>query len=1069
MSSKMSASISLEQDLFNCPICLDLLKDPVTMPCGHSHCMGCIQGLWEQEDQIGGQICPQCKESLTQPWPTLNRNTILAEMVAKLKKTELQAAPLTEDVVACDFCTRGANQAVKSCLVCLASYCETHLKPHYENPAFGRHTLLDATRRLQERVCSTHHKLLEIYCRTDKLCVCVSCALYDHKGHVTVPASAERMEKQKETEATGGSCRQKVKEKEEEAEHLRGALMLFKRSAREAVLASTRTLSELKVYLERRGNEVKELIRAQEKVEVNRAEAQLQRLEQEIIALKKRDSELKKLTLTQDDAYFLQHYQDPSSSPVSEDLPSVNIDPLCDFGTVKRAYTHFKEQLECFCDGGMKRILNTVKAIHMLQSPKPSQSPKTIGQANGSPPAFKPALVMGEPTVTCNTPLSLCTKSSILKYSSMSKPPTGTAILFTKKGPSNDTKPAARVEAILAKPLSTTDNLLLTKSASNMNINPLLTKSLSNTEGFTKPASGAGIAVLNTEPAPTTSSSIFNCPVGVCGKPAVDVDDFCKAALNTDSGPFTKLVSDNNSREKHSTGFSFGKPKCNTGSALFGKPESNTGSALFGKPESNTGLSLFGKPESSTGSALFGKPESNTGLSLLGKPESNTGFSFGKPESSTGLSLFGKPESNTGLSPFGKPESNTGFSFGKPESSTGLSLLGKPESNTGFSFGKPESSTGLSLFGKPESSTGLSLFGKPESSTGLSLFGKPESSTGLSLFGKPESSTGLSLFGKPESSTGLSLFGKPESNTGFSFGKPESSTGLSLFGKPESSTGLSLFGKPESSTGLSLFGKPESSTGLSLFGKPESSTGLSLFGKPESSTGLSLFGKPESNTGFSFGKPESSTGLSLFGKPESSTGLSLFGKPESSTGLSLFGKPESSTGLSLFGKPESSTGLSLFGKPESSTGLSLFGKPESNTGFSFGKPESSTGLSLFGKPESSTGLSLFGKPESSTGLSLFGKPESSTGLSLFGKPESSTGLSLFGKPESNTGFSFGKPESSTGLSLFGKPESNTGFSFGKPESSTGSPLFGKPESKTGSSFGKPADQPGVVEISILEN
>ncbi|XP_038844457.1 E3 ubiquitin-protein ligase TRIM47-like [Salvelinus namaycush] len=306
MSSKMTASISLEQDLFNCPICLDLLKDPVTMPCGHSHCMGCIQGLWEQEDQMGGQICPQCKESLTQPWPTLNRNTILAEMLAKLKKTELQAAPLTEDVVACDFCTRGANQAVKSCLVCLASYCETHLKPHYENPSFGGHKLLDATRRLQERVCSTHHKLLEVYCRTDKLCVCVSCALYDHKGHVTVPASDERMEKQKETEATRGSCRPKVKEKEEEVEHLRGALMSFKRSAREAVLDSTRTLSELKVYLERRGNEVKELIRAQEKVEVNRAEAQLQRLEQEIIALKKRDSELKKLTLTQDDAYFLQ-------------------------------------------------------------------------------------------------------------------------------------------------------------------------------------------------------------------------------------------------------------------------------------------------------------------------------------------------------------------------------------------------------------------------------------------------------------------------------------------------------------------------------------------------------------------------------------------------------------------------------------------------------------------------------------------------------------------------------------------------------------------------------------------
>ncbi|XP_064844858.1 nuclear pore complex protein Nup214-like isoform X2 [Oncorhynchus masou masou] len=866
MASKMTASVSLEQDLFKCPICLDLLKDPVTMPCGHSHCMGCIQGLWEQEDQIGGQICPQCKEGLTQPWPTLNQNTILAEMVAKLKKTELQAAPLTEDVVACDFCTRGANQAVKSCLVCLASYCETHLKPHYENPSFGRHKLLDATRQLQERVCSTHHKLLEVYCRTDKLCVCVSCALYDHKGHVTFAASAERMEKQKETEATGGSCRQKVKEKEEEVEHLRGALMSFKRSAREAVLDSTRTLSELKVYLERRGNQVKELIRAQEKVEVNWAEAQLQRLEQEIIALKKRDSELKKLTLTQDDAYFLQHYQDPRSSHVSEDLPSINIDPLCDFGTVKRAYTHFKEQLECFCDGGMKRILNTVKAIHMLQSPKPSQfsAPKTIGQTNGSPPAFKPALVMGEPAVTCDTPLPLCTKSSILKCSSMSKSPTGSAILFTEKEPSNDTKPAARVETILIKPLSTTDNLLLTKSASNMNINPLLTKSSSNTEGFTKPASGAGIAVLNSTPATTTSSSIFNCPVGVCGKPAVDVDDFCKAALNTDSGPFTKLVSDNNSREKPSTGFSFGEPKCNAGSPLFGKPASNTGSSLFGKPDSNTGSTLFGKPASNTGSPLFGKPEANTGLSLFGKPEANTG------------------------SPL----------FGKPEANTGLSLFGKPEANTGFSFGKPESNTGSPLFGKPTSNTGSLLFGKPASNTGSPLFGKPASNTGSLLFGKPASNTGSPLFGKPEFNTGSPLFGKPASNTS-----------------------SPLFGKPAFNTGSPLFGKPASNTGSPLFGKPAFNTGSPLFGKPEANTGLSLFGKPEANTGFSFGKPASNTGSPLFGKPASNTGSPLFGKPASSTGSPLFGKPASSTGSPLFGEPESSTGSPLFGKPADQPGV----------------------------------------------------------------------------------------------------------------------------------------------------
>ncbi|KAJ8280054.1 hypothetical protein COCON_G00071200 [Conger conger] len=261
----------LDQDQFSCSICLDLLKDPVAIPCGHSYCMGCINGCWDQDDHTGVYSCPQCRETIT-PRPVLNKNTMLAEVVEKLKKTGLQAAPPAHcnagpGDVACDVCTGRKHKAVKSCLVCLASYCETHLKLHDELNPGKRHKLTDASGNLQKKICSHHDEPLKIYCRTDQQCICYLCTMDEHRGHDTVSAAPERTEKQKQLGATQSKFQQRIQEREKELQDLRQAVQSLKSSAQVVVVDSERILTEMIRSIEKRCSEVKELIRDQEKAE----------------------------------------------------------------------------------------------------------------------------------------------------------------------------------------------------------------------------------------------------------------------------------------------------------------------------------------------------------------------------------------------------------------------------------------------------------------------------------------------------------------------------------------------------------------------------------------------------------------------------------------------------------------------------------------------------------------------------------------------------------------------------------------------------------------------------------
>lgn len=160
------ANISVTESQFRCPVCLDILNDPVSIPCGHTYCMVCMNSYWDQAES-GPYSCPQCRETFS-PRPVLRRNTVLAEVVEKLKLTDALSATAPElyrggvGDVPCDFCPIDCKlNAVKSCLACLASYCELHVAPHREVGTLRRHKLVAAIDNLADRLCAQHRLGLE--------------------------------------------------------------------------------------------------------------------------------------------------------------------------------------------------------------------------------------------------------------------------------------------------------------------------------------------------------------------------------------------------------------------------------------------------------------------------------------------------------------------------------------------------------------------------------------------------------------------------------------------------------------------------------------------------------------------------------------------------------------------------------------------------------------------------------------------------------------------------------------------------------------------------------------------
>ncbi|XP_026055452.1 E3 ubiquitin-protein ligase TRIM39-like [Carassius auratus] len=397
-----SSSGALSHEL-QCFICLDVFTDPVTTPCGHNFCRTCLNKFWRNTQTCFCPICketfsrrPDLIDPRMQPLvrgtnqPTLHRTQSLPKWTNKppvpvplprirsLKRRNQPPLPRMQSLqraqvnmistgprnhrgtpeyndesvvqhfqeklnlgseVFCDICVERKQKAVKSCLMCQSSYCETHLEPHHRVPRLKKHKLINAVENLEDYICQKHERPLDLFCRDDQTSVCLSCTEGDHRTHNTVPIEEENREKLVKKKTVQHMIQNKMK-KIQEIQH---SVELRKRNMEKEKSASVELFTDLIRSIERCQSELLKMMEEQQKAAEKQAEDLIKELQQEITDLKKRNTELEQISHTDDHLHLIQMFSSPHSHSHTKNKTEISIDTDVNVLPLHRALTQLKK------------------------------------------------------------------------------------------------------------------------------------------------------------------------------------------------------------------------------------------------------------------------------------------------------------------------------------------------------------------------------------------------------------------------------------------------------------------------------------------------------------------------------------------------------------------------------------------------------------------------------------------------------------------------------------------------------------------------------------------------------
>ncbi|CAN0205047.1 unnamed protein product [Lampetra planeri] len=312
----------------SCPICLGTFDCPSTLSCGHSFCLRCLDGAWERASSFS---CPQCRAAFRER-PQLKRNVALANLVEQLRVGERMAG-----VVFCDGCDDGETPAVKTCLRCETSFCESHLKPHLKNPKFKDHVLVAPIVNVEERRCKKHEDPYQFYCKQDGGLVCTVCSITcAHKRHDVIA-----LEDEHKTRKSGvGAETRSVEEKRKKAEASVGRMKAARKAVQDSMVQTKARISceftHMRAMLDEDERAALDRVDVKGRELLSQIKENIAHYEREISDLQAAATRLRALQEERDSLTFLQVERSrsqgkrdaqkgsPPSSPSEEDIASIS-------------------------------------------------------------------------------------------------------------------------------------------------------------------------------------------------------------------------------------------------------------------------------------------------------------------------------------------------------------------------------------------------------------------------------------------------------------------------------------------------------------------------------------------------------------------------------------------------------------------------------------------------------------------------------------------------------------------------------------------------------------------------